>query len=216
MTSDDEPRFNAEDAAALHCSLATLDVRHREVLVLHFLEDMPVDQVAAVVGCPPGTVKSRIYHAKRALKEALCATVMAHDTGPKSDADQLRDRLLGQWEPDRPSYLHYRKEVENMLAIQEKKLRREKWFTNALWIYIVLLTTCLMTGSGLLMIHKIEGTFIAVSAVFWLIFGAVFFFIHQINKSRFEVIKEIKGVELRLAALEERLMGRVGDTGTSS
>ena len=55
----------------LHRSLATLDVRHREVLVLHFLEDMPVDQVAAVVGCPPGTVKSRIYHAKRALKEAL-------------------------------------------------------------------------------------------------------------------------------------------------
>jgi RNA polymerase sigma-70 factor, ECF subfamily len=68
---DDEPRFDAEDAAALHRSLGTLDVRHREVLVLHFLEDMPVDQVAAVVGCPPGTVKSRIYHAKRALKEAL-------------------------------------------------------------------------------------------------------------------------------------------------
>ena len=34
-----------------------------------------------------------------------------------------------------------------------------------------------------------------------------FFFIHQINKSRFEVIKEIKGVEYGPAALEERLMG---------
>jgi RNA polymerase sigma-70 factor (ECF subfamily) len=67
----EEPRFDAEDAAALHRSLSTLDVRHREVLVLHFLEGMPVDEVAAVVGCPPGTVKSRIYHAKRALKEAL-------------------------------------------------------------------------------------------------------------------------------------------------
>jgi RNA polymerase sigma-70 factor, ECF subfamily len=68
---DDEPRFDAEDAALLHRSLATLDVRHREVLVLHFLEDLPIDQVAAIVGCPPGTVKSRIHHAKRALKEAL-------------------------------------------------------------------------------------------------------------------------------------------------
>lgn len=67
----EEPRFDAEDAAALHHALAGLDVRHREVLVLHFLEAMPVDQVASVVGCPPGTVKSRIYHAKRALKEAL-------------------------------------------------------------------------------------------------------------------------------------------------
>jgi RNA polymerase sigma-70 factor, ECF subfamily len=57
----------------LRCTarFATLDVRHREVLVLHFLEDLPADEVAAIVGCPPGTVKSRIYHAKRALKEAL-------------------------------------------------------------------------------------------------------------------------------------------------
>jgi RNA polymerase sigma-70 factor (ECF subfamily) len=70
-STGDEPRFDAEDAAALHRALDTLDVRHREVLVLHFLEDMPVDEVAAVVGCPPGTVKSRIHHAKRALKEAL-------------------------------------------------------------------------------------------------------------------------------------------------
>lgn len=68
---DDEPRFDEEDAAALHRALEGLDVRHREVLVLHFLEEMSVDQVATVVGCPPGTVKSRIHHAKRALKEAL-------------------------------------------------------------------------------------------------------------------------------------------------
>jgi RNA polymerase sigma-70 factor (ECF subfamily) len=68
---NEEDPFDAEDASALHNALRELDVRHREVLVLHFLEDMPVDLVAAVVGCPPGTVKSRIYHAKRALKEAL-------------------------------------------------------------------------------------------------------------------------------------------------
>jgi RNA polymerase sigma-70 factor (ECF subfamily) len=70
-SSGEEPRFDAEDAAALHRTLAALDGRHREVLVLHFLEDLPVAEVASVLGCPPGTVKSRIYHAKRALKEAL-------------------------------------------------------------------------------------------------------------------------------------------------
>ena len=74
----------------------------------------------------------------------------------------------------------------------------------------------LMTGSGLLMIHKIEGTWMAVSSVVWFLFGAVFLFIHLINQSRFEVIKEIKGVELRLAALEERLSGRGDVTDTSS
>jgi hypothetical protein len=57
---------------------------------------------------------------------------------------------------------------------------------------------------------------IAVTAVFWFLFGAVFLISHLINKSRFEVIKEIKGVELRLAALEERIAGRGDATGSSN
>jgi RNA polymerase sigma-70 factor (ECF subfamily) len=69
--AEDEPAFDVEDAAALHRALDTLDLPHREVLVLHFLEDMPIADIAAVVGCPAGTVKSRIYHAKRALRAAL-------------------------------------------------------------------------------------------------------------------------------------------------
>ncbi len=139
---------------------------------------------------------------------------MAPEPTPKPESDRLRDRLLDQWEPAKPSYLSYRKEIETMLANQEKKLRREKRFTAVMWIYIVLLTTVLMTGSGVLMIHKIEGTWMAVSAVFWFLLGAVFFFGHLINQRSFEVIKEIKGVELRLAALEERLARRGDVTDT--
>ena len=66
-----EPEFDAEDAAAVHRALDTLEVKHREVLVLCFLEDMTIAEIASVVGCPEGTVKSRIHHAKRALKAAL-------------------------------------------------------------------------------------------------------------------------------------------------
>ncbi|WP_165226815.1 hypothetical protein [Aquisphaera insulae] len=124
------------------------------------------------------------------------------------EPEPLGDRLLDQWEPPSGTYLSYRKEIETMLATQEKALLRERRMTRAIWIYIVLLTTVLLTGSGLLMFHKVEGTYVAVTAVFWFLFGAVFLFLHQINQSRFEVIKEIKGVELRLAALEETLAGR--------
>jgi RNA polymerase sigma-70 factor (ECF subfamily) len=67
----DEATFGAEDANAIHRALDTLEVKHREVLVLHFLEDLSVVEVAAIVNCPEGTVKSRLYHAKRALKAAL-------------------------------------------------------------------------------------------------------------------------------------------------
>lgn len=102
-----------------------------------------------------------------------------------------------------------------MLANQEKALRRAKRFTAVMWIYIVLVSTVLLTGSGLLMIHRIEGTWMAVTAVAWLLIGAVFLFGHQMNQRSFEVIKEIKGVELRLAALEERLAGRGDATGKS-
>jgi RNA polymerase sigma-70 factor, ECF subfamily len=69
--SEEEPAFDKEDAAALHRALDALDISHREVLVLHFLEEMPISEIAAVVGCPEGTVKSRIYHAKKALQTAL-------------------------------------------------------------------------------------------------------------------------------------------------
>jgi RNA polymerase sigma-70 factor (ECF subfamily) len=67
----EEPSFDADDAAAIHRALDEIDARHREVLVLHFLEDLTVAEIAAVIGCPEGTVKSRIYHAKRALKDVL-------------------------------------------------------------------------------------------------------------------------------------------------
>ncbi|HUK15973.1 MAG TPA: sigma-70 family RNA polymerase sigma factor [Bryobacteraceae bacterium] len=67
----DEPDFENADAAAVHAALDAIDLRHREVLVLHFLEDFSVAEIAAVIGCPEGTVKSRIHHAKKAMKQIL-------------------------------------------------------------------------------------------------------------------------------------------------
>ncbi|HZU39097.1 MAG TPA: RNA polymerase sigma factor [Gemmataceae bacterium] len=66
-----EETFTAEDAAAIHRALETLDTKHREVLILHFLEDMPLADIAGVIGCPVGTIKSRVFYAKQALKEIL-------------------------------------------------------------------------------------------------------------------------------------------------
>ncbi len=67
----EEPMFAEEDAAAVHQALSQISLRHREVLVLHFLEDLSLTEIAEIVGCSEGTVKSRMHYAKRAMKEIL-------------------------------------------------------------------------------------------------------------------------------------------------
>jgi RNA polymerase sigma-70 factor (ECF subfamily) len=67
----EEPSFDEDDAVAVHRALDQLEPRLREVVLLHLLEDLPVAEVAAIVGCPAGTVKSRLYHGKRALRVLL-------------------------------------------------------------------------------------------------------------------------------------------------
>ena len=71
VSGDDEPVFDAEDAEKLHRALEKLKPYHREVLTLHFLEQMPYQSIAEVVGCKQGTIKSRVFHAKRSLRTEM-------------------------------------------------------------------------------------------------------------------------------------------------
>lgn len=68
---DEEEPFGPEDAARVHRALDAISLPHREVLTLHFLQDLSIEEIAGVVGVPAGTVKSRIHYAKRALRTAL-------------------------------------------------------------------------------------------------------------------------------------------------
>ncbi|MGE0760839.1 MAG: RNA polymerase sigma factor, partial [Pirellulaceae bacterium] len=70
-STDTEPSFTAEDAAAVHAALDRLPPVQSEVLTLFFLEDLTTREIALVLGIPPGTVKSRLFHAKKALKAIL-------------------------------------------------------------------------------------------------------------------------------------------------
>ncbi|HEV2294422.1 MAG TPA: sigma-70 family RNA polymerase sigma factor [Tepidisphaeraceae bacterium] len=67
----DEIAIAADAAERVHAALAQLPVAFREVLTLRFLEDLSVDEAAAVLNVPAGTVKSRLFHAKRALRAVL-------------------------------------------------------------------------------------------------------------------------------------------------
>lgn len=70
-----EGHFSAADAAAVHQSLDRLETKHRDLLVLYFIEDFSLAELSHILRCPEGTVKSRVYYAKQALK-----TLMTGDT----------------------------------------------------------------------------------------------------------------------------------------
>ncbi len=59
------------DRAALGELLAALPVREREVLILHYLDDLPVEICAQICGVPAGTVKSRLNRARRLLRAQM-------------------------------------------------------------------------------------------------------------------------------------------------
>ena len=60
-----------EDIAKVHRCLKELRPEHKEVLMLRFLEQMSYQQMAEVLDRSLGTVKSRVYYAKLALKKEL-------------------------------------------------------------------------------------------------------------------------------------------------
>jgi RNA polymerase sigma-70 factor (ECF subfamily) len=53
----------------LRACLARLSVEHREVVDLVYYHEKSVEEVALIVGAPEGTVKTRLFHARKRLSE---------------------------------------------------------------------------------------------------------------------------------------------------
>ena len=62
------------DAGDLERSLASLNPIHREVIVLRFWEDLRYDEIALIVGCSIGTIRSRLHHAMRHLRQLMTSS----------------------------------------------------------------------------------------------------------------------------------------------
>jgi len=67
----------ADDAEIVRRCLDSLSENHRQAIYLAFYEDMSYDDIAQITGCPEGTVKTRVFHAKQRLKDCLAELVEA-------------------------------------------------------------------------------------------------------------------------------------------
>jgi RNA polymerase sigma-70 factor (ECF subfamily) len=67
----------SEDHLAVVAAMRSLTYRQREVLALHYFADLPVADIAAELGVPEGTVKTRLKRARDAM-----GALMAPDSEP--------------------------------------------------------------------------------------------------------------------------------------
>jgi RNA polymerase sigma factor (sigma-70 family) len=68
-----EQAVSVEARLTLREALQALPPRQRAVVVLRYLEDLPESQVADILGCSVGTVRSQTHKAVTQLRSALPA-----------------------------------------------------------------------------------------------------------------------------------------------
>lgn len=61
----------AELQEKLNNALHTLSEKHRAVVVLHEIQGIPHDEIAKMMNCSPGTVRSRLFYARQQLQNEL-------------------------------------------------------------------------------------------------------------------------------------------------
>ncbi len=72
----------ATDLTRLRRAILALPVHHREVIVLCELHELSYEEAAQVVGCPVGTIRSRLNRARRALLEGRHVGAPRRDAAP--------------------------------------------------------------------------------------------------------------------------------------
>jgi RNA polymerase sigma-70 factor (ECF subfamily) len=74
MSSSETPDRNIhlkELQEKLNTALQELSEKHRTVVIMHDIQGMPHHEIADVIGCSPGTVRSRLFYARRELQSIL-------------------------------------------------------------------------------------------------------------------------------------------------
>jgi RNA polymerase sigma-70 factor (ECF subfamily) len=67
----DDAGLGARDDARLEAAIDALPPLQREAVRLRYQDELSYTEIALVAGCPIGTVRTRLHHAKRRLQQLL-------------------------------------------------------------------------------------------------------------------------------------------------
>ena len=70
MESHREPEKNDRNAK-IRMAISVLSPNQKEILELAFFQDLTYPEISEIINIPENTVKTRVFHAKKALKEEL-------------------------------------------------------------------------------------------------------------------------------------------------
>jgi len=73
-----EQAIESEFAGDMQNALTRLRAQHREILSLRYFGDLSYEELAEILGCSIGTIKSRLSRAHRALKPHLLEVMKRH------------------------------------------------------------------------------------------------------------------------------------------
>jgi hypothetical protein len=123
--------------------------------------------------------------------------------------DSIRERLLSQL-PQPANLPAYREEVASMLEKKEKEVRRERRVMIELWVFTIVVSILFLWMGTQRMGSKavdeaVLGPYFMGCAGFWFLFALVYFAAHSINRSRLELLKEVKQVQVQVLELQELL-----------
>ncbi len=69
--SIEEGYLEKELIAEVRRIIQTLPEKYQVPLILFYLSDCPIEQIAAIIKKPPGTVKSRLFKGRKMIKKRL-------------------------------------------------------------------------------------------------------------------------------------------------
>jgi len=91
----EEAALDSEERRLLRWAIRQLDPVHRSVVVMKYFHDFSDTEIAAIVGCPPGTVKSRLHRARELLRTSMARRMGRPDLIALAYAQLVQHPLVG-------------------------------------------------------------------------------------------------------------------------